>query len=135
MLVIEAVSHLLQDPWMWETYLPERRAYFDRQWQIIQQAMKMTLPSYARVSPIHGGLNAWISFGPAEANAKRKERTLQSMLQAEGIHVMPGFAYRLEEAEDQQTLRSPGIRFPLSPWGTREMLHALARISAALHRL
>ncbi|WP_139491633.1 PLP-dependent aminotransferase family protein [Brevibacillus dissolubilis] len=132
LLVIEAVSHILCDPWLSEQFLPERRAHLAAQWQMVKQAADQLLPSHARLYPVKGGLNTWIHWGEPTIHADQIEERVVTILRAEGIEIAPGYTFGMPSEAHNRNARIPALRFPLSPWGPREMLHWLSRIAAIL---
>ncbi|MGC5326325.1 PLP-dependent aminotransferase family protein [Brevibacillus sp. SYSU BS000544] len=132
LLVLEAVAHMLEDSWLKKSFLPERRAQYAHHWQVLQQTAKHVLPSTATLHPIRGGLNCWVSWGEETTEATRQELQLLEILREEGLVLSPGHAFRLQT--EAATLRRPAVRFPLSPWGPREIQHWISRLGAAILR-
>lgn len=133
MLMLDAAAQLMDDPWFYETYMPERRAFFAARWQLLQQAACHALPRHACVHPIDGGLNAWISWGIESPQAGSQESRVIAILREEGLELNPGYAFRLPE-DRHAVSRHPSVRFPFAPLEPREMVHWLTRLGAAMLR-
>lgn len=133
LLVLESAAHILEDPWLSGTYLPAKRAQFAHHWHILQQAARHALPDTVTLHPIRGGLNSWISWGEPTSRATQLEKQLVRLLQEEGLALSPGYLFRLPDEQD--AIRRPCVRFPLSPWGPREIQHWIGRVGAAILRI
>lgn len=73
LLVVDAVVHLLDDPWFYEVYLSDRRTLFQSRFQRLWQEKHQALPAHARMYPITGGLNTWIEWGTPSPHATAQE--------------------------------------------------------------
>lgn len=131
LLVLEAVARMLEDPWLKESFLPERRSQYAHHWQVLHQTAKHVLPPTATLHSIRGGLNCWVSWGEETSEADKKEQQLLEILREEGLVLSPGHAFRLT---NDPVARRPAVRFPLSPWGPREIQHWIGRLGAAILR-